>query len=256
MFTNRFNFVHNSLTIPHHLTSNTRPTHLQHNYNTHIADPPLFLSTILKRGSADRLLGALTMTMSLQQRLKLEVYRDTLCMAQIDFDLSEDIEQCLISNDVKEYDKVKAVVLERFSENTRFGHLCTIQMLATGLLEKPFIKPYDTELVLDKVAANQAADAAWALYTTHLEKNVEGFDKEIFRMVWTYNHDRDGKTLHNLRAKKLNVDGPADPKEAARIMQRGEVLTKLETEFWEFSKHLKMARSSATGRGTCRVHVI
>jgi hypothetical protein len=37
---------------------------------------------------------------------------------------------------------------------------------------------------------------------------------------------RDGRTLHNLKAKKLKADGQSNPKEASKIIQRDKALAK------------------------------
>jgi hypothetical protein len=67
---------------------------------------------------------------------------------------------------------------------------------------------------------------------------------------------RDGRTLHNLKAKKLKADGQSNPEEASKIIQRGKALAKLEKGYWEIEKPLKWRQVIAVGLGTYRVHVI
>ena len=53
-------------------------------------------------------------------------------------------------------------------------------------------------------------------------------------MTWTYNHNRDGKALHDLEAKKFKSNGSqADAEQTAKILRRGEELTKLRNGYWE-----------------------
>jgi hypothetical protein len=68
-------------------------------------------------------------------------------------------------------------------------------------------------------------------------------------MTWTYNHNRDGKALHDPKAKKFKSNGSqADAEQTAKILRRGEELIKLRNGYWEVFRTKKALASQGTRR--------